>query len=425
MPEINPETPLSPPSGGLLSLAMIVRDGGQNLAPLLTGAQPWVDEIIVGDTGSIDDSVAVARSLGAVVHQMPWEDDFSAARNRVLEKCHCRWVLILDADELLCEADWKQMRQWVAQTDADGRHLAGRVTTRNYQHDRHGRGWVPVPQDDHHALPSGAPAEGFIASAKVRIFPRHPNVRFRGQIHETVEISLRDAQIPVVDLPWPVHHFGYFAPREQKNQRYLHLAHLKTAEQPHDAASWAELADCAIAVQDHRQAMVAIERSVVLNPDNPEHRLTAGWLQFEAGNLKQAEVHLATIAGHPEVEPHVQAEAAHLRAQMAITRERPQAAVPLLAQAIGLFPDNGHFQNTLGTLHLVLGRGDDARRALERARDLLPSSTEPCLNLALLMEAADQPGLAVANYTEALRRDPKCHQAAEGLKKNAPVPVAG
>ncbi len=425
MPKITAQTPFRDQPTGLLSLAMIVRDGGQNLAPLLNGACNWVDEIVIADTGSIDGSITVARSYGAKVHEISWEDDFSSARNQALALCQSAWILVLDADEQLCEADWRDLRSWVTQMEEEKRYQAGRITTRNYLHDRHGRGWVPVPQDDHHGLPDGAPSEGYIASTKVRLFPNRPTVRFRGQIHETVEASLWEAHIPVVDLPWPVHHFGYFAPREEKNQRYLHLAHLKTAEQPHDARAWAELADCAIAVEDHRQALVAIERSVVLNPANAEHRLTAGWLQYEAGDLNRAEIHLATIAGIPEVEPNVLAEAAHLRAQMAIKRERPQAAVPLLAKAIRLFPENGHFQNTLGTLHLMLGRGDDARRALERARDLLPTATEPCLNLALLMEAADQPELAAANYAEALRRDPDCNQATAGLKKTTLVPVTG
>ncbi len=425
MPAYSPQTPSGASSSGLLCLAMIVRDGGQNLAPLLAGAQSWVDEIIIGDTGSVDGSDTVARSHGAQVHDIPWQDDFSAARNHVLDLCRCAWILVLDADEMFCEADWQDLRRWVEQMESEHRFQAGSITTRNYLHDRHGRGWVPVPADDPHGLPDGAPAAGYIASTKVRLFPNRPGVRFRGQIHETVEASLWEAHIPVVDLPWPVHHFGYFAPRTEKNKRYLHLAHLKTADQPHDAQAWAELADCASASEDQQQALVAIERSVVLDPDHPEHRLTAGWLQHVAEDHVRADIHLATIGGMPEVDPLVLAEAAHLRAQIAIKRDRPQAAVPLLATAVRLFPDNGHFQNTLGTLHMVLGQGNEAVRALERASQLLDSSAEPCLNLALLMESANKPELAAAHYAEALRRDPANSQAAEGIKKTTLVPVAG
>jgi Tfp pilus assembly protein PilF len=425
LPSATPQPPFPARQVPLLSLAMIVRDGGQNLAPLLAGAQPWVDEIVIGDTGSVDGSDTLARSHGAQVHDIPWQDDFSSARNHVLDLCRSTWVLVLDADEMLCETDWQDLRQWVRQMDSEQRFQAGSITTRNYLHDRHGRGWLPVPADDPHGLPGGAPAAGYIASTKVRLFPNRPGIRFRGQIHETVEASLWEAHIPIVDLPWAVHHFGYFAPRAEKNKCYLHLAHLKTADQPHDAQAWAELADCAIASKDQRQALVAIERSVVLDPDHPEHRLTAGWLQSLAEDHVRADIHLATITGLPEVDPHILAEAAHLRAQISIKRDRPQAAVSLLATAVRLFPDNGHFQNTLGTLHMLLGRGNDARRALERASQLLDTWTEPCLNLALLMESANQPELAAAHYTEALRRDPANGKAAEGIKKTTLVPVVG
>lgn len=423
LPEITPQsTRAAEPA--LLSLAMIVCDGGQNLASLLTSAQPWVDEIVIGDTGSRDDSVAVARECRAQVHHLTWRKDFAAARNQVLDQCQGAWILILDADELLCDADWRDLRSWVQTMEQERHYQAGNIISRNYLPDRYSkRGWLPVPADDPHALPTAPPSEGFVTTAKVRLFPNRPEIRFQGQIHETVEASLWEAHVPIVDLPWPVHHFGYLEARAAKNERYLHLAHLKTTEQPHNPMAWAELADCAIAVNEYSQALVAIERSLVLDPSDPDHRLTAGWLLTERGDDDKAEVQLAAIAGYPDVADHVLAEAAHLRAQIAIRRERPETAAPLLARAVQLFPDNGHYQNTLGSLHLMLGRGQAARSALERSCILLPHRAEPCLNLALLLETAAQPEAAAAQYAEALRRDPDNERAAAGLQKNTPVPV--
>lgn len=408
----------------LLTLAMIVRDGGQNLASLLATARPWVDEIVIGDTGSGDDSIVSAAQYGALVHQISWNEDFAAARNQVLDHCRGAWILVLDADELLCEADWRDLRNWVALRQEEERYLAGNMFTRNYIRDRYSkRGWRPVRPGDPHALPQGAPADGYVTTNKVRLFPNRREIKFQGQIHETVEASLWETHIPVVNLPWPVHHFGYLGPRIEKNKRYLHLAHLKTNEQPHNALAWAELADCAIAVGEHRQALVAIERSLVLDPSDPNHRLTAGWLLLEIGDFTKAEVQLAAAAGFPDVEDHLLAETAHLRAQIAIRRERPQAAAPLLAVALRLFPDNGHYQNTLGTLHMMLGNGDAARQALERACALLPGQAEPCLNLALLLETVGHIEAAADHYAKALRRDPDNERARAGLKKTTPAPV--
>ena len=144
----------------LLSLAMIVRDGGQNLAPLLADASQWVDEIVIADTGSADDSVAVAEAHGALVHHIEWTDDFAAARNQALSHCRGAWILVLDADELLCQSTWRDLRDWVEQRNRQQRFLAGSITTRNYLPDRYGKqGWTPVRDDDPHSLPQGPPSD--------------------------------------------------------------------------------------------------------------------------------------------------------------------------------------------------------------------------------------------------------------------------
>ncbi len=405
---------------------MIVRDGGQNLAPLLAGAAPWVDEIIVGDTGSEDDSVAVARQHGAGVHHIGWRDDFAWARNQVLNLCGGAWIVVLDADEQLASDDWRDLRTWVAVLASENRVRAGRIATRNYLPLRHSRrGWTPVPGDDPHALPDGAPSDGFVITSKVRVFPNRPEIRFRGAVHETVEASLWDAGVPIVDLTWPVHHFGYLEPRAGKDERYLHLAHLKTTEMPHDAQAWAELAECGIAVGDHNQALVAMERSLLLEPSSADRRLTCGWLLKETGDLDAAEEQLAAVAGLPGSDDLLVAEAAHLRAQLALGREDLHRATVLLAEALRLFPENGHFQNTLGSLNLALGRGDAARRALELAGRLLPHQVEPCLNLAAMYENCGEHELAGEQYAEALRRDPQHCHAAVWREKAALLSVSG
>jgi glycosyltransferase involved in cell wall biosynthesis len=56
------------------------------------------DEIVVLDSGSTDDTVAIARSLGANVVVTDWPG-FGPQKNRALEKARGEWVLSIDADE--------------------------------------------------------------------------------------------------------------------------------------------------------------------------------------------------------------------------------------------------------------------------------------------------------------------------------------
>lgn len=80
---------------------MIVRDGQDTITRALTSAAPFVDEMVVVDTGSTDDTVALARAAGAQVSRFRWVDDFAAARNAALDRARGHWRIFLDADEWL------------------------------------------------------------------------------------------------------------------------------------------------------------------------------------------------------------------------------------------------------------------------------------------------------------------------------------
>ncbi|MFB5762033.1 glycosyltransferase family 2 protein [Paenibacillus medicaginis] len=82
-----------------ISLCMIVRNEEKYLPKCLSSVQRIVDEIIIVDTGSTDDTVAIAKAFGAKVIEMPWQDSFAAARNRSFDEATGDWILWLDADE--------------------------------------------------------------------------------------------------------------------------------------------------------------------------------------------------------------------------------------------------------------------------------------------------------------------------------------
>lgn len=82
-----------------VSAVLIVRDEERCLARCLRSLTPWVDEIVVLDTGSIDRTRQVAREYGARVHDFTWRADFAAARNAALALARTPWNVVVDADE--------------------------------------------------------------------------------------------------------------------------------------------------------------------------------------------------------------------------------------------------------------------------------------------------------------------------------------
>ena len=69
-----------------ISLCMIVKNEEEVLVRCLESVQPLVDELIIVDTGSDDETITIARNYTDLIYQIPWEDDFAKARNFAFSK---------------------------------------------------------------------------------------------------------------------------------------------------------------------------------------------------------------------------------------------------------------------------------------------------------------------------------------------------
>lgn len=88
-----------------VSLCMIVKNEADCLGRCLESMKGLVDEIIIVDTGSTDNTVEIAKQYGAVIKTYQWNNDFSQARNYSLSLATKEWILVLDADEYLRTED--------------------------------------------------------------------------------------------------------------------------------------------------------------------------------------------------------------------------------------------------------------------------------------------------------------------------------
>ncbi|MBR4576743.1 MAG: glycosyltransferase family 2 protein [Clostridia bacterium] len=96
--------------GVTLSVCMIVRDESPVLARCLDGVRVFADEIIIVDTGSVDDTKQIARRYTDRVYDFPWIDDFSAARNVSYSYASKDYVMWLDADDVVSPADAEELK---------------------------------------------------------------------------------------------------------------------------------------------------------------------------------------------------------------------------------------------------------------------------------------------------------------------------
>ncbi len=88
-----------------IACAMIVRDAEKTLGTTLASIVPYVDEVVVVDTGSVDGTRAVAESFGVSLYHLDWPDHFAQARQFAHDQCVSEWVLFLDADDEVVGAE--------------------------------------------------------------------------------------------------------------------------------------------------------------------------------------------------------------------------------------------------------------------------------------------------------------------------------
>lgn len=84
-----------------ISLCMIVKNEEDTIARCINSVKDIVDEIIIVDTGSTDNTLKILKNLNIVPYRFEWINDFSAARNFSFSKATKDYILWLDADDVL------------------------------------------------------------------------------------------------------------------------------------------------------------------------------------------------------------------------------------------------------------------------------------------------------------------------------------
>ncbi|APB69344.1 family 2 glycosyl transferase [Paenibacillus polymyxa] len=87
-----------------IALCMIVKNEQEHLRRCLDSVKNKVDQIVIVDTGSTDETVNIAREYTNDVHYMDWNNNFAAARNESIKYATTEYILVLDADEYLEES---------------------------------------------------------------------------------------------------------------------------------------------------------------------------------------------------------------------------------------------------------------------------------------------------------------------------------
>lgn len=188
----------------VLGVHMIVKNEAARIAPLLSTVCAVADQVVVCDTGSDDDTVAIAARHGATVVHRAWDENFGAARQFALDHLTTRWALWLDADDAIDQHDLAMLRITLRSLPPHAVFL--RLVCKN-----------PPPEPDAQCW-------------QLRCFPRVPGARWEGRVHEQVMPSLERIGLKTMNVPCQVTHHGYATKKGNRAKFQRNLAILSAME---------------------------------------------------------------------------------------------------------------------------------------------------------------------------------------------------
>ncbi|WP_169738584.1 TPR domain-containing glycosyltransferase [Desulfofalx alkaliphila] len=294
---------------------MIVKDEGKFLGRCLESVRDCVDEIIIVDTGSKDNTVSIAKKFGAKVYHYKWNDNFSAARNFSLTKATGQWILYLDADEELEANCGKDLRKLCQNNRYEGYFFQINNLTDNQDTIRH---------------------------INVRMFKNNPLYRFTGALHEQIIDAIIEnsgKKVPLANSGINIFHYGY----------------LQTVFQEKDKA-----------VRNYRINKKMVEQYA----SDPYYLYTLGNACVSLDNFSEAAEHYSRAIQLVNPKAHYAPSLFNAYSSCLLKLGRLDQALSVIKGCKTLYPDYTDIYFLEGNLHSQMGNNHQACHCFEQCLQL-------------------------------------------------------
>lgn len=228
-----------------LSICIITKNECENLKICLDRIKNLGCEIVVVDTGSSDSSRDIARAVTPYVYDFAWCDDFSAARNYAAQKASNDYILFLDSDEFVDEANIEKLLDTLDNQPGSIGHIHIKS----------------LYESDGQTMTSNEP----IARVYSKVF-----YHFVGRIHEQLAPLDESSDMNIFDAPVSVTHVGYQGNREQRLQkanRNLKLLLQELDANPNDSYTLYQIGNSYFYCKEYEKAIPYFERAMELPLD--------------------------------------------------------------------------------------------------------------------------------------------------------------
>ncbi|WPC41068.1 glycosyltransferase [Clostridium sp. JS66] len=233
----------------MITLCMIVKNEEINLRKSLKAVYPFIDEIIVVDTGSTDKTKDIAKGFTDKVYDFEWCNDFAKARNFAISKASNDWILVLDADEVIVEFYSNSILKFIE--DKNNSKVVGRIKIINFL---------------------DCSSKNKTQTERLsRLFNKN-YFHYEGIVHEQVT-ALSEKAYTVIPVDIAVNHFGYTKDvlrKTSKLQRNIELLKKAVENNPKDSYYLYQLGKSYYLNKQYNIALINFKKALKFI-DNPNY----------------------------------------------------------------------------------------------------------------------------------------------------------
>jgi glycosyltransferase involved in cell wall biosynthesis len=350
---------------------MIVKNEEKVLRRCLDSVRGIVDEIIIVDTGSSDNTKEIAKEYTDKLFDFKWNNNFSEARNYAASKAQGKWILVLDADEYV---DPSNLQQAIEE-----------VKSHNNLYDIYAVNIVNF---------AGKNGENTVQHKHVRIYKNDGTIQFYRAIHEQLKKENGIVNVGLSSLI--IYHSGYLSQtvkEKNKNERNFPLVQYELNQLTSKGFDYFNLGNELKRLGQTKEALDAYIKAYQ-NKEDILHE----WVPFCLCNMVECLISL----------------------------ERYDDALAIIYDAENIYSNTVDFTYYKGHIFLIQNRYDDAREVFEfilqnkeKFNTIIKSSDFrdyfPYKRLGYIYEVKEDYENAVKHYINAINYNGYCLESTVNL----------
>lgn len=204
----------------MLSVCLITKNEEEFIETCIQSFSTIATEIIIVDSYSTDKTYQIAGKYTSKIYRRKWNDDFAAARNFAISKASCDWILFIDGDELLINAN-EVTRTIIEEASAN-------------------TGGFLLERKDIFYQPESGKLDNYSIGI-VRLARNLPAIRFQNEVHEEIHTSIEKSglEIKIAKSFLLVHQVNHYSISQltSKQKKYLSMLNKSLKKKVND--SWA------------------------------------------------------------------------------------------------------------------------------------------------------------------------------------------